>query len=142
MIRAHLDAVTALLTASLPASCTVHAGEVSGVDEAAQPAPATPYVVVRTDPGRMTSDRLAQWSSRLDMRLYVTAVGATQRETLWAAERCRSALLDARPVVAGCICSPLRMGDASPVTVDRDVTPHLHVAVDVWDLTSLPTQGV
>lgn len=142
MIRAHLDAVTALLVAALPVSCTVHSGEVSGLDEAQAPAPATPYVVVRTDSGRMASDRLAQWSHRLDLRLYVTGVGATQREALWAIEKCRSALLDARPVVTGRACSPMRMGDSSPVTVDRDVTPHLHVAVDVWDLTSLPTQGV
>lgn len=140
MIRAHLAAVVGLLTTGLPSTTGVHVGEVGSALEATDPAPpeSTPYVVVRTDTMPVTSDRLAQWSQRLDARFYVSCVGQTVREAQWAQEKTRALLLDVVPVVAGRTCGPLTGGDSSPVAIDRDVTPSLFVAVDVYRLLTLP----
>lgn len=138
MIRDHLAAVVALLEASVPATCTVHVGDVGGALEGeSDPAPATPYLVVHTDTMPVTSDRLGQWSNRLDARFYVKAVGATWREAAWGLEHARAALLDVTPTVPGRTCGPLHLGDGQPVDKDRDVTPALFYGVDVYRLMSV-----
>lgn len=138
MIRAHVTAITTLL-AGLPSTCKVHLADVDGALDGvnAAPPPSTPYVVLRTDSAPLTSDRLTQWSNRLDMRLYVTCVGATMREAQWAQEKTRALLVDVVPTVTGRTCGPLTMADSSPVTTDHDVTPPLLVVVDVYRLLSL-----
>ena len=142
MIRAHLDAVLALLAPLTvpPASMLVRDGT---VDDESHPVtatapPATPYVVVSTDSMPMRGDRLADWSSILDGLLYVTCVGSDRREAQWAQEKTRALLLDVRPTVAGRSCWSLKLVDGDPMRPDRDVTPPVLVAVDVYRLASTP----
>lgn len=141
MIRAHLDAVAALLDPlkAAPASVPVYVGSVDGDDAALSDLPParTPYVVVRSDTMPLSSDRLATWSQRLDGRVYVQCVGADWREAAWALEQTRARLLDVAPVVSGRSVAPLQLEGGQPVEADRDVTPPVFMGVDVYRLLSV-----
>lgn len=137
MIRTHLAAVVALL-ATRPASLHLWVPTLddAGQVPSANTPPDTPYVVVRPDGMPLSSDRLAQWSTVLNGRIYVTHVGATQDEVLWAMEQTRALLLDAYPVVSGRSVSPLAIVASGPIEADRDVSPPVLVGVDIYRLFS------
>ncbi len=133
MIRAHLTGFLGLLT-PLAGNPPVLTGSADAQDQAPilPTDRTTPYVVVRTDNMPMTSDRIAQASTHLTGRFYVTHVGKTVQEVQWAQEKTRALLVDKRPTVTGRSVGRLSMTDSSPVQTDRDVQPPLVYAVDVY----------
>lgn len=144
MIRAHFDAVVALLAPlkAAPSNTPILVGGADSIDQAPvlPAARVTPYVVVRPDSMPQESDRLAPFSGNLNGRIYVTCIGADVREVQWAQERTRALLVDKRPSVTVASVArsvaPLSLEGGSPVAIDRDVTPHLYYAVDVYRLFS------
>lgn len=141
MIRAHLDAVSELL-APLQSAPTNLLVVLAGLDDAwtaldPQQPQRLPYVVVRTTGMPVTSDRLAQWSNRLDGRIYVTCVGAVWDSAAWAMEKTRGVLLDAVPTVAGRSVAPLALVDSSDIAADRDASPPVWVGTDIYRLMSV-----
>jgi hypothetical protein len=140
VIRAHLDAVMALLAplSAAPTNTPVIKGSPDSLDQAPQlPASrVTPFVVVRPDSMPMASGRLGQYSGNLNGRIYVTCVGANTDEAQWAQEKTRALLLDKRPTVAGRSVGRMGMDDSSLMQRDPDVTPPLFFVVDIYRLFS------
>jgi hypothetical protein len=140
VIRAHLDAVMALLAslASAPTSMPVVRQSADALDQAPvlPGTRVTPYVVVRTDSMPMESGRIAQYSGNLNGLIYVTHVGESVKEAQWAQEKTRVLLLDKKPTVTGRSVGRLSLADSSPVQTDRDVQPPLIYVVDVYRLFS------
>lgn len=129
MIRAHIDAVVALLNAS--PNVVVHDGIVPNNA-------ALPYVVVFADQGAADPTSLAYASDWRTFHLHTTCVGSTQLQVRALAERVDAALLDQRPTVAGRSVAPLRKALTQPVRQDTDVDPPVLFAADVWVLSSVP----
>lgn len=131
----HVQAVLDMLDTASPAH-PVHVGEV------VEDNPPTPYWLVLPDAGILDGETLAGASSRIDMRVVVKSVGATAREAIAAAQAARAVLVDARPVVAGRRCWPVRHTDTLPVMPDQGVTTttsrRLHQAVDTFRIASVP----
>lgn len=140
MIRAHVDAVRALLAPleASPTSLLVFEGGLDGPYTATLPLQPlrTPYVVLRVGGFPISTGRLAQWSNDLDGRLYVACAGAVWDEAAWAMEKTRGVLLDAVPVVSGRSVAPLRLVDSSPIEADRDASPPVWVGVDLYAVRS------
>jgi len=140
VIRAHRDAVLALLAPLTTDPAVGFTVAVGALDDAGKPAldpvpPVTPYAVLRIR-SRMTSDRLVPWHGRFDATVYLTHCGRTEDEAAWAQERTRALLLDAVPAVTGRVCAPLAMLDSQPIHTDRDVSPPLFYGVDVYTVYS------
>ena len=142
-VRDHIAAVKALIVAALPVTTAVVEGVFGGVQNPppATVPPPTPYVVVRAGSSTVENDRLGSYSNLMHPQVYVTCVGGTESEALWAAEKVRTALLDQRIAVAGWDTSPLRHLDGGPVTVDTDVAPPVFYVVEVYQLTSTSLGG-
>jgi hypothetical protein len=140
VIRAHLDAVMALLASltSAPTNMPVVRQSADALDQAPvlPGTRVTPYVVVRTDSMPMESRAIAQYSGNLHGLIYVTHVGESVKEAQWAQEKTRVLLLDKKPTVTGRSVGRLSLADSSPVQTDRDVQPPLIYVVDVYRLFS------
>ena len=141
MIRAHFDAISVLLDPiqSPPTGLLVYT---AALDDAWTPLDPPqpmqyPYAVMRSSGMPVTSDRLAQWSNRLDGLIYMTGVGLVYDQAAWVLEKIRSVLLDAVPVVSGRSVAPLALVDSSTIEADRDVSPPLFHGVDVYRLFSV-----
>ncbi|OQO89928.1 hypothetical protein B1813_18995 [Saccharomonospora piscinae] len=131
MILDHHQAVLDLL-AGLPV--TLHDGQVPD-------RPTFPYAVLFGDTGNERSTRLCATSDRADWRFQVTSVGLTVESALIVADAARALLIDARPVVVGRSCGPIRRETSIPVRPDTDVTDpdtnrHPMFAVDTYHFVS------
>ena len=85
MIRAHVDAVLALVDAV--SGVTVYDGTVPD-------SPSLPYVVIRTDSGRRERSALPVSSDRVTVRIWATSVGVTRASAQWVSEKVTTALLE------------------------------------------------
>lgn len=112
MIRDHHQAILDLLS-GLP--MTLYDGQVP--DQ-----PQFPYAVLFGDTGFERATRLCATSDRADFRFQVTSVGLTVESALIVADAARKLLVDARPVVSGRSCGPIRRETSIPVRPDTDVT--------------------
>lgn len=132
----HVTAFVALLDGLPGPGTPVYVGEVLAAS------PATPYWLVVPDAGLSGRDTLAGPSSRLDLTVRVTSVGATTHEAVAAASRARGALTDVRPVIPGRRTWPIRHVDTLPVMPDPDITlttgRRLQIAVDTYALSTVP----
>jgi len=130
MMRAHLDAIKALLAPTgMPVHVVRHSGTLSH-----------PYVLVWAPPGRLVSDSLQTTNDLRDV-VGVTTVAATPEAVYSKVDAVRACLLDVAPTVAGWHCDELKLRDSQPVTEDRDVKlPNSNAfpcfAVDLYDLSS------
>lgn len=128
MIRAHVTAVRALLTA---AGLTVYDGKVPD-------GPAMPYVVVYADGGLAAPDNLASVSTWRMWGFQTTAVGTTADQARLVAEKAQGALLDVTPTVSGRTCGRIQHDTSRDVQRDDDVVPPVMYAVDRWRFNSVP----
>lgn len=128
MIRAHVDAVLALVDA-VP-NVTVYDGQVPND-------PALPYVVIRTDTGRRERSALPASSDRLTVRIWATSVGETRASAQWVSEKVTTALLDVRPTVTGRTAFPITSVNSQPAREDDVVKPLVFV-LDEFELTTIP----
>lgn len=137
-VRPQVEAFVAALRA-VP-NLTVHVGVVppAPVPPGGGPvAPVTPYVVVFPDGGLSDREELVVVSDRLEQAVRVTCVGKTASEVLWAVERVRGAVLDARLTVAGRRAFPVSHESSSALLRDDDVTPPLLYISDVYRLSTV-----
>ena len=125
--KAHADAVKALI------GTTVRLHEGNRPDGSALPA-----AVLFIDNGTGLRTTLATVSDRRDVSFQVTSVGLDPEGVRSVAERVRAALLDQRPAVAGRTTWPIRQEGSEPIRLDRDVTPHVFYAVDLYAFSSVP----
>lgn len=125
--QAHADAVKALIGTTV----RLHEGQ--------RPADSPlPCAVLFIDNGTGLRTTLAAVSDRRDVSFQVTSVGLDPEGVRSVAERVRAAVLDKRPAVAGRTSNPVRVDTADPIRLDRDVTPHVFYAVDVYSFFSVP----
>jgi hypothetical protein len=140
VIQEHVAAVKLLLDAVASDSTGALITYIGAPDSEAYQLPSTPprtpYVVLRTDSMPLESDRLAQYSSALNGRVYIVGVGSTWDEAAWALDKTRGVLLDVVPVVAGRSVAPLALVGSSPIEADGDVIPPLFSGVDIYRLFS------
>jgi hypothetical protein len=129
LILDHHEAIRALL-----ASLEFHDGQVPDK-------PTFPYRVLYLDTGFERSEKLCATSNRADFRFQITSVALTAQGVAIVADQSRSLLVDARPVVAGRVCGPIRRETSIPVRPDSDVTDpatnlHPMFSVDTYHFVS------
>ncbi|MFF0823061.1 DUF3168 domain-containing protein [Micromonospora haikouensis] len=133
MIRAHCDAVLAMLQAA-PGSLRV-------LDGAVPTGAVPPYVLLYfadTDPELVDSSPMDGTSERFVLRAYVHSVGSNASAARALGERVRTALLDQVPTVPGRVCWPIRREDGQPPQRDESTGVLVMDRVDVYRLESVP----
>jgi hypothetical protein len=98
------------------------------------------YVVVYPDQGARDVERLSALQTRLDMEFIVHSIGPTREQAQYGAERVYAQTLGFKAVVAGRSCWPMTAAVSKPIALDKDVTPPLFYAVDVFRLSSTPAR--
>jgi hypothetical protein len=103
--------------------------------------PTFPYRVLYLDTGFERSEKLCATSNRADFRFQITSVALTAQGVAIVADQSRSLLVDARPVVTGRVCAPIRRETSIPVRPDADVTDpgtnlHPMFSVDTYHFVS------
>lgn len=110
------DAVLALAKAAV-APVVVYDGKVPD-------APADRYVVLYSDPGTRFSETVTATSDLTRVRFQLTYVGrglqAARPVVESLAEKCRNALLDVTPTMAGWQFGPIQHEGSRPLDVDPD----------------------
>lgn len=135
MIRAHKNSFLALIRgAPILAAKTFDA--LAKNPDGSKVAPL--YVVVHSDAGIRSSERLLAAQTRADFTYTVHSVGETAEQAQLGAERVYAQVLGKVPVVAGRKCWPITAETSQPVRLDTDVSPPLFYAVDVFRLSSIP----
>lgn len=124
--QAHAAAVKALLS-----TVRLHEGE--RPDDAALPCA---LLLMGTGTGLRTT--LAAISDRREFPFQLTSVGLDVDGVRSVAERVRTAVVDRRPVVVGRTTWPVVHDGSEPIRLDRDVTPHVFYAVDLYRFASVP----
>ena len=128
---AHLTAIKALVSPLMP----VYIGDATG-------ATVLPYSLLWASGGTPgTEQDVTGTRTDLDTTVGVTTVATTAEGALIAQKRVRGVLVPGGApkslTVAG-RTAWLLLFDSQPVTIDRDVTPHVAVAVDVYRMISTP----
>ena len=131
MIRAHVNAVTALLTPD--ASIRIYRATVPG-------SPVLPYAVLFAGPLGATATALDGLSTWRQFRFHINCVGSTDEQVFALAERVEARLLDVVPTVAGRKTGPITrtLETPQPIQRDDDVSPAVLYCTDVWELASVP----
>lgn len=130
MILEHVAAFVALVDA-VP-NVTVYAdGEVPNK-------PTYPYIVVYANQGVPEVASAHDVSNWRTFTIQTTKVGLSRTQVQALADREEPALLDVRPVVVGRSCGQISKSSSQPIRPDRDVTPSVFYAVDVWTFFSVP----
>lgn len=130
MLRAHADAVLNRLASAAPDLTVYRPGQVPSK-------PATPYLLAIFDGLPEYTDRLSGNQGAGRCQIQASAVGASEREVLWAAEKARAALRGWRPTVAGRACGRVRRVASDGIFPDNDVTPPVLVGVDRYEFQTL-----
>lgn len=120
----HVEAYLALL-----AAVTVHVGEAPG--DAAMP-----YVVLFPSMPLGTGRSLCGTTRRRGNDVQTTCVGATVEQAQWLAGQVQDALEDVRPTMPDKRCSLIHKDFSQPARADRDVTPPVFYAIDLWSFTA------
>lgn len=131
MIRAHADAVLALLAADT--SIRVYPAVVPG-------SPVLPYAVLFAGPPGATATALDGRSTWRQFRFHINTVGSTAQQVFALAERIEARLLDVVPVVAGRRTGPITrtLETPQPIQRDDDVSPPVLYCADMWEFVSVP----
>lgn len=128
MIRAHVDAIRALLDGS---GLAVYTARVPTK-------PALPYVWLIAAAPQRQAPGLDGGQRHADAAFQTTTVGGDAQQLGWAQERVHAALVDARPDVPGRRTSRISHEAAQPTRADDDVDPPRVYAVDQWAYLSVP----
>jgi hypothetical protein len=128
--KAHADAIKALIGTS------VRLFEGNRPEDSPLPA-----AVLFVDTGTGLRTTLAAVSDRRDVSFQVTSVGLDPEGVRSVAERVRTAVLDKRPAVPGRRTWTVTHDDSAPLRLDRDVTPHVYLLVDVYSFASVPVSA-
>lgn len=129
--KQHADAGLALL--ALDAGLTVFDGKVP------EPWPDPPYVLVYTVvewPRDGLGTALAATQVTVTTTYYCHCVGLSAAAARAVAMRVRAALLNARPVIAGRNCSPIKQVETSPPQRDETTGRLVMDEVAVYDFTT------
>ncbi|QLQ37989.1 hypothetical protein [Micromonospora robiginosa] len=140
MIRAHADAVLALLAAA-PGTGPLAVYDGAVPEDATGRSKPPPYALVYfadADPEEPDSRPLSGRPARYVLRAYVHSVGLTASASRSVGERVRAALLNVRPTVAGRQCWPIRREDGQPPQRDDSTGSPVMDRVDVYRLESEP----
>lgn len=132
----HAQAVLGLLAAGLPAQVAVYDGKVP--DPMPDPA-GHPWVLVYTQiqrPRDGVGNALDGRSATIVARFWCHNVGATAAAARAVSMQVRSALLDARPSVAGRTCSLIRWYDGQPPSRDETLGSLVMDQVDIYEFFS------
>lgn len=129
---AHLSAIKALVSPLMP----VYIGDATG-------ATVLPYSLLWSSSGLPGVEQAVDAiRTDIDTTVGVTTVATTVEGALIAQKRVRGVLAPGGAPKALTVAGRtawLLLFDSQPVTIDRDVTPHVAVAVDVYRLISTPT---
>lgn len=109
----HFQVFRALLS-TLPVSITLYQDDIPET-------PSFPYAVLRMSTGTESAERLCVDSNAADFWAWLTCVGTTGDSARVVARETRARLVDARPVVAGRTCTPIRKESSLTIQPDRDV---------------------
>lgn len=110
-LRAHYDALAAVLTASLPTTYKVYQWDVPEL-------PTYPYVLLWGGIGQETGESLAGTPDLLNLRPKITYAGQTGASLLVAVDKVRDALRDHALTVPG--WSPTRLRQTSLIDAQPD----------------------
>jgi len=129
---AHLTAIKALVVPLMP----VYIGDATG-------ATVLPYLLLWSSGGLPGIEQAVDGiRTDLDTTVGATFVATTAEGALIAQKRGRGVLAPGGAPKALTVAGRtawLVLFDSQPVTIDRDVTPHVAVAVDVYRLISTPS---
>lgn len=124
-----------------------HAGGVRALIEAAgvrlfegeRPADSPlPCAVLYMGTGTQSRTRHVPVSDQRRTSFQLTYVAEDVDGVLWLIDRIRPAVVDRRPAVSGHQTGPVVHDAAEPIRPDRDVTPVVPYAVDVFSFLSVP----
>lgn len=128
MIRELVAAVLARLRSDPQLADVVFLGDVTGRPDR--------YVVVYTDQGHRTRDRIGGPSTAVNMTVTVHSCGSTVDQAQWVADRVFGLLLDWVPDLGGRTSWPTSHEVSQPAQKDSDVSPPVFYTVDVFDVVS------
>lgn len=114
-LRAHYEALAAVLTAALPAPYKVYQWDVPEL-------PTYPYVLLRGGIGQESTEALCGTPDLLSLRPKITYAGATGASVLVAVDKVRDALRDRALTVPGWSATRMRQASLIDVQTDYDVT--------------------
>lgn len=100
-VRAHHNAVLALLQGLDPVNFKVYDGEVDPKPVDDPDHRVHPYAVLYSDPGRPWAPALCHDSTSLAWTFEVVCVGGDQNRCLWAVDKVRASLTDAELAITG-----------------------------------------
>lgn len=130
LIEAHVDAVTARLREDPIQTGSVFEGDVTGDPNQ--------YTNVHHDTGVYAAHNYVDTISDVEVTFTIHSVGMTDWEATWRAGRVLAQLLQFKPTIPGRRCFRMEPAGSQPVTLDRDVTPPKHIAVNRFVLRSIP----
>jgi hypothetical protein len=130
LIEAHVTAVLERLKEDAELSDAVFEGDVDGNPER--------YVNVHHDTGSYSSHDFADQSVDVAVTFTIHSVGMSRWQAVWTSGRVTGQLLRFIPAIEGRRCFRMEPVGTQPVTLDRDVTPPKHFAVDRFVLRSIP----
>lgn len=131
MIRAHADAVLALLFAVT--GPTVY----EGAHVTNEPGEA--YIVVWLGSPDLEADRLSGEQQKAVDTFTTVSVGRDTAQVRLIQEKVHAALLGMRPVIDGRTTTRIKHQPSPPIREDRDVSPSVVEGVDVWQFMSVPS---
>lgn len=136
-IQAHVNAVLALLSASVPATTGVYDGAVPD-------SPAGQYVVtdfyLATPDGLQAPDAVSLNfdSDVVDLQIYCHCVGGDAAASRAVSAQVRVALLNVTPVVVSRLCHPIRHRESAPPQRDEQTGRLSLELTDVYGFRSVP----
>lgn len=130
LIEAHVEPVIARIREDPVLADTVFEGVVTGNPDQ--------YTNVHHDTGVYAAHNYVDTISDVEVTFTIHNVGMTDWEATWRAGRVLAQLIQFKPTVPGRRCFRMEPAGSQPVTLDRDVTPPKHIAVNRFVLRSIP----
>lgn len=130
LIEKHVQAVVERVRADPELADAVFEGNVTSDPDR--------YVNVHHDTGVYSSHDFTDTIGDVDVTFTIHSVGMTDWEATWRAGRVTAQLLQFKPTIPGRRCFRMQPAGSQPVTLDRDVTPPKHIAVNRFVLHSIP----